>query len=97
MKTSDIVRKNDKKGYEFEEWRVFFMHTIWIRDESEMGKTVFKNVWKGDTLSRWFEWFLTIRTYTTIVPFGAKIRTERIRSTMLSQLRSSLYLVLTVS
>lgn len=48
------------------------MHTIWIRDESEMGKTAFKDVWKGDTLSRWFEFYVTIQSYTSVLPFGAE-------------------------
>jgi len=72
---ADILRKSPR-GYTYEETPFFFMHTIWIRDESEMGKTVQKETWKGDTLSRWFEWFMTVRTYTSLVPFGAQDAAE---------------------
>lgn len=50
--------KNDKGGYEYEEWMAYLMHTIWLTE--------------SNTLSRWFEWYLTIRTYTTLKPTNTK-------------------------
>jgi len=39
-------------GLPYEEFRTFLMHTIWLTE--------------SNSLSRWFEWHMTVRTYTVI-------------------------------
>jgi hypothetical protein len=39
-------------GLPYEEFRTFLMHTIWLTE--------------SNSLSKWFEWHMTIRTYTVI-------------------------------
>lgn len=51
--TSYAVKNSlDTSGQGYEEYRTFLMHTIWLTE--------------SNSLSRWFEWFLTVRTYTVI-------------------------------
>jgi len=52
--TGNVV-VNNVTGVEHEEWRAYLLHTIWLS--------------QTDTLSRWFEWSILMRTYTELKPF----------------------------
>ena len=47
-----VKNEVDASGLPYEEYRVFLMHTMWLTE--------------SNSLTRWFEWFMAIRTYTVI-------------------------------
>jgi len=47
-----VKNEVDSSGLPYEEFRVFLMHTMWLTE--------------SNSLTRWFEWFMAVRTYTVI-------------------------------
>lgn len=55
--TDDPIRVNPNTDFTYEEFTAYLMHTIWLTD--------------SNTLTRWFEWSMLIRTYTNLKPFDS--------------------------